>query len=152
MIKDGEITEVKYLKKEIKAIHCDGCDKIEKYNPNKGMWNDDGKDYENTEVNARLIIGGRYMKYDFDVCPTCFRQKIVPLFNENSSVENRVEKIRDEVEKMRENIKKRNERFQESARKSNSMSEHAACLENIAKCVGQDSALYDVLNIIRSFD
>jgi hypothetical protein len=72
-------TEIERVRKDklIEEIKCDGCGhKATAFPyPKLGIWNDDGEDFETTEVNAKIIIGGYYKKYDFDVCPSCFLNK-----------------------------------------------------------------------------
>ena len=149
MIEDREV-EQPVMKKEVKSITCDGCGNKEEYSPRKGIWNDYDGDHERTQVNASLIIGGRYTKYDFDVCPTCFQQKIVPLFDGNGT-ENRVEKIRNKIKQTCEIVRAEQERAEERAKDANTLPKQAEHLEHAARCKGKQMALCDVLNIIRDF-
>lgn len=147
---DSEDVEQPIIKKKVKSITCDGCGNKEEYNPRKGIWNDYDDDFETTEVKARLIIQGRYIDYDFDVCPTCFQQKIVPLFD-GKRTENRVEKIRNKIKQMCEIFRAEQERAEERAKNSNTLPKQAEHLEYAARCKGKQMALCDVLNIIRDF-
>jgi len=145
---EGEDIKQEIMKKEIKSIACDGCDKKETYDPRKGIWNDYDGDHERTQVNANLIIGGRYIKYDFDVCPVCFQQKIIPLFD-GKGTENRIERIRDKIKRMFDDARREQERAEEWAKSADRMPKQAEHLEHAARCLGKQMALTDILNMIR---
>jgi len=118
---EKEITEKTVEVEKIIKVHCDGngCDKKEYSGSRKHIWNDYDDDCERTTVSARLIIGGRYVDYDFDVCPTCFAQKIVPLFNgDDKSIKNRVEWIRDQIICLDEATKEELKELNKKSRKS----------------------------------
>lgn len=140
---------VEVPKKEIVKIKCDGCEATEEFNPRRGIWEDDGEDFETTEVKAKLIVNGYYKNYDFDVCPSCFLTKIVPLFD-GKGEESRIEEIKNEIKRMIEHNNKEREVASKASEKARNMREQAVYLERIATCSGRNSALNDLLNVIRS--
>ena len=148
---EKESTEETVKKEKIKRVHCDGdgCKHTE-YHGRRGIWNewDDG-DWETTTVNAHLIRGGSYVKYDFDVCPACFAQKIVPLFD-GKGVENRVELIRSRIIRLYEDAGRKLERIDEKLKKCKSMTENAELLQEKNRVIGERSAHHEMRTLIGS--
>jgi hypothetical protein len=134
---------------KIAKIRCDGneCKHIE-YGDRRGIWNDYDNDCENTTVRASLILGGKHIKYDFDVCPTCFAQKIVPLFD-GKGVKNRLELIRDKIISKDKDVDEKLKIIDKKLTKCTTMIENAELLQKKNRLIGESSA-YHKLNMMIS--
>lgn len=118
MIKTESI-EKTVKSEKILEISCDSpeCKSCERYYPRKGIWNDYDDDHEFTKVSANLIINGGYQEYDFDVCPTCFVNKIVPMFN-GKGIEDRIKHIQRKIQGMIDNAESQLKITEEEHKKS----------------------------------
>jgi hypothetical protein len=133
---------------KITRVHCDGdgCKKTE-YSGRRGIWNDYDDDFETTTVSANLILGGGYVKYDFDVCPICFAQKIVPLFD-GKGVKNRVEEIRDVIISRDKDVDGKLKTISEKLKKCETMAENAELLQEENRLIGESHAYYGLRMMI----
>lgn len=86
MSKEFEVKE--HIRKEIvvKKTTCDLCEEVA---PESDGWN---KNFEINEVKISFITGSIYpegsftTKFEYDVCPDCWDEKIKPLFKTKARV------------------------------------------------------------------
>lgn len=136
-----------------KTCDCPNCTHNETVDPRKEIWNDwnDGE-YETTAVQATIIdSGGRYKKYDFDVCPSCFVNLIVPLFNNKKKYEagdSKINKLKAQILVELNNIKYNTDLLQEKIKSSNSIATNVKLLSDNEKLSGKRIAYEYILKMI----
>ena len=98
------IVKEKYQVEQERVVEkrCDLCNKKAIMGYGEYGWNDMDEDPgDATRVEASLIEHGYHVDYRYDICPRCFRQRLMPILN-GEYEPNKLEQIKSNLASRRE--------------------------------------------------
>jgi hypothetical protein len=81
-----EVIVPQTTKQELAELTCDVCARVAPYPRDSDPWNKDADQYHVGDVRVRMTTGSRFpdsadeTTLSFDVCTTCFTDKLIPWF------------------------------------------------------------------------